>query len=191
MALSKEANRFALLALVASNLATIALAIALDWNLFTIWGFWVQSVIIGASSYKKLLPRKDLARFFALHYGAFHILYGIFLFAFSLVASQTVDWAGVSIIGIAFALNHAFSYQTYQNQPRTEKRAPTESDMWKPYGRIIPMHVTINLALPFLGTIEGQKIILVAFLLLKAIMDIVGHIYEHTQPSAAAQNMQS
>jgi hypothetical protein len=46
-------------ALLASNLLTIAFALILDWNVMTLlWGYWLQSVIIGVFTVFKILLAK-------------------------------------------------------------------------------------------------------------------------------------
>lgn len=90
--------------LVLVNVATIMLAIALGWPATTLmWPYWVQSVVIGYFSRKRMLAlsrfstegltvndrpveptpatQRYTANFFALHYGFFHAGYLVFLIA--------------------------------------------------------------------------------------------------------------
>ncbi len=128
--------------LLASNLLTIALAVVLSWQLMTIlWGYWLQSVIIGLFTFLKLIMlgigniRKAtiaslgsifLGFFFAFHYGFFHLAYAVFLavFSFGMTAFGGVDIFAVLIMGIIFFANHAFSF--YKN---FLKKGPSELEV--------------------------------------------------------------
>lgn len=108
-----------------------------------------------------------VARFFLLHYGFFHFVYLLFLLAFtfgsdadgtievtdgetgatSRVYLGTVeggDWLGIGLLAAAFA----FSERAQAHTPRASGRAPNiGAMMFMPYLRIIPMHLTIILAM--------------------------------------------
>jgi len=99
----------ALVAILLSNLATLALAVLLDWSiLHLMWPFWAQSLIIGWYARSRILKLvhfstdglkfnnrpvpptrsslRKVAGFFLLHYGFFHVGYLVFLLAFSTTA---------------------------------------------------------------------------------------------------------
>src|SRR5207249_7928091 len=92
------------LAVVATNLVAIAIAWWQHWPLVTLlWPYWMQSVIIGWYSRQRILALREFslegtsgfdhgspeatkrrtARFFTLHYGVFHLIYALFLGAFT------------------------------------------------------------------------------------------------------------
>ena len=95
-------ERPGVLGIVAANVLTIALAWWQHWPLVTLlWPYWLQSVIIGWYSRKRILAlgqfslantdgfdkgsdeatKRSTARFFTLHYGAFHLVYALFLWS--------------------------------------------------------------------------------------------------------------
>lgn len=152
-------------ALLLSNVLTIALALVFNWGLITLlWGYWIQSAIIGLFNFFKilflgakaaeeskiyLLGGIFLAFFFALHYGFFHFAYFMFLapFSFSVVFGPVsiVNLFGVALMGIIFFCNHAYSFWRYII---SEKRFSAKENLMQkafsePYSRIIPMHLTI------------------------------------------------
>lgn len=121
--------------LLAINLLTIAMAWVFNWSLLTLlWGYWLQSVIIGFFTVLKLIRIGIIsasqnifglilgffmAGFFAFHYGMFHLVYSIFLSAMSvgifsdqtpMPSLNTVDWTAVLIIGASFFIHHAYSF---------------------------------------------------------------------------------
>ncbi|HSU77645.1 MAG TPA: DUF6498-containing protein, partial [Burkholderiales bacterium] len=92
------------LGVIATNVVAIGIAWWQHWPLVTLlWPYWMQSVIIGWYSRKRILALHDFslantdgfdqgspektkrhtARFFVLHYGIFHLVYAIFLWAFT------------------------------------------------------------------------------------------------------------
>ena len=119
--------------LLAVNAATVALALALDWPVATLlWPYWVQSIIIGYFSCKRILAlgrfstegltmndravsptvatQRSVASFFAVHYGFFHIVYLVFLMAQHTGQLRWWDWAGLLVLGVSFAWNHRLSF---------------------------------------------------------------------------------
>ncbi|MBI5621553.1 hypothetical protein HY933_01655 [Candidatus Falkowbacteria bacterium] len=179
--------------LLAANSLTIAFAVTQQWSAPTImWTYWVQSVLIGLFQCLKILQLKKFsttgftinnhpvlptertkrttAGFFLLHYGFFHLIYGIFLASMS----GSVDTFALFVAGLGFALNHCISYRV--NRAQDETRAPNiGSMMFFPYLRVIPMH----LALIVFFLLAGQGAFLVFFLLLKTAADVAMHVIEH------------
>lgn len=96
----------AVLGILAANLATLLLASWEGWGLLLLlWPYWIQSVVIGWFSFRRILAlrrfstegfringrpveesaatRRSTAGFFALHFGLFHLVYLIFLTTFT------------------------------------------------------------------------------------------------------------
>ena len=184
--------------LLAVNAATVALALALDWPVATLlWPYWVQSIIIGYFSCKRILAlgrfstegltmndravsptvatQRSVASFFAVHYGFFHIVYLVFLMAQHTGQLRWWDWAGLLVLGVSFAWNHWLSF----NQNVEADRAGTPNIgtlMFLPYGRIIPMHLTIIVG----GALGGDSAwSVLVFGSLKTAADVLMHHVEH------------
>lgn len=96
----------AALAILASNLLTLLVAVWQSWGLLhLLWPFWMQSVVIGIYARRRMLALREFstegmrindrpvepsaqsqrwtANFFALHFGLFHFVYLVFLLAFT------------------------------------------------------------------------------------------------------------
>jgi hypothetical protein len=138
-------------------------------------------------------PNNDTKRltafFFLFHYGFFHFVYAEFLFFFAVIDkmfkpltmagnmpslpthfSGAVDWSFIFWTSLMFFGSHLFSF--IYNRPRDTKKQNISKLMFYPYARIIPMHLTILLAV-FINT----PILL--FLFLKTLADTIMHVNEH------------
>jgi hypothetical protein len=185
-----------------------------DWSVRQLmWPFWIQSLIIGWYARRRMLSLRDfcvngmkindrrvdptpatqrqVADFFALHYGGFHAGYLVFLYALT----TTTDAAGFITVtnestGVASQVFighvHAFDFLIYAalafgfwRSHREHMRADLGNTpklgslMMLPYARILPMHLTIVLAIPLGGGALWM------FVLLKIVADLVMHKVEH------------
>lgn len=184
--------------LLLSNLFALILAVIQRWNVSDLmWVYWGQSVVIGYFNWRRIrllnqfstdglrinrraVPatretQRQVASFFAIHYGGFHAGYLIFLLAQNLpltMASVTGIAAGIAV----FAANHRFSF--LHNLDRDLARKPNLGRvMVFPYARIIPMHLTIVLG----GHLGAESVgRLVLFLALKTGADVLMHVIEHS-----------
>jgi hypothetical protein len=191
--------------LLASNLFTLVLAVVQQWDVFFLmWVYWGQSVVIGIFNVRRILALEEFstegfrinnrpveptpetqrrtAGFFALHYGVFHLVYLVFLFAEPGPASDLPVFSIVLCIGVFF-INHWFSYDYHRERERS--RVPNiGSVMFFPYIRILPMHLMIVAGVTLFG---GSGLALVAFLLLKTAADVAMHVVGHAMAQSAAQ----
>jgi hypothetical protein len=116
-------------ALVASSLLVLVWALAESWPVaLIIWVYWSQSAIIGIFWFIKLLSLRQfpiqgievdeqtveptaktkiqLALFFLVHYGGFHLLYGVFLY----VLLKSVRVVPVLTTAAVFCAYQCFSF---------------------------------------------------------------------------------
>ena len=190
-----------------TNLFIIFFALWQNWSIFDVMLiYWFQSVIIGFFNIFRILGLENysvegfkengktplankatktrVAIFFAFHYGIFHFVYLFFLLSFhdndpnTVLASQ-----GLFIfIGIVmFFINHLISFR--HNREELKSGLNIGTVMFRPYLRIVPMHLIIV----FFGFVleNGDmnsikySLILFVFLVLKTVADILMHISEH------------
>ncbi|WP_292346892.1 MULTISPECIES: DUF6498-containing protein [unclassified Methanoregula] len=184
--------------------------------------YWVQSVVIGIFSVISILSadtaviRGDLQRpiderggtdrvtlrfawfylcimagFFTLHYGLFHLGYFFIIVDSEIFGAVNFSDPNIRIACGLFFVNHLYSYITYRHTGPKDYRFVNEN-FFSPYGRIIPMHLTIIfgsiviLALQILGLTTTLPV-LVLFLILKTFSDINAHLIKHereTNPDA-------
>ncbi|OGC11242.1 hypothetical protein A3K48_01800 [candidate division WOR-1 bacterium RIFOXYA12_FULL_52_29] len=169
--------------LVFANLLTIAMALKFNWSLMELmWIYWAQSVIIGVINFIKLIKFPAIALFFLVHYGIFHLVYLVFLAAFTFGGESPINngspiqWSWVWLTAGVFLINHSFSY--FYNREKDLARQNPDALFMFPYARIIPMHLTLI----FGGLMEAVgpfNFPIIFFLSLKTIADLVMHKKEH------------
>lgn len=179
--------------LFVSNIATIVVAIWQQWDIATILlVYWGQAVSIGFFNILRIrllnspafsgmsvngvsadtIPgvQNFLVKFFIGHYGAFMIMYLVFILVF-FDANLLAAVPGI----ILFFTNHAFSYQ-YNSQRDLKHLKSGTRLIFFPYLRIIPMHIIIAGAAIFS---KAGAFSVIVFLSLKTIADLAMHIIEH------------
>lgn len=183
-----------------TNVLMIIVAIIFNWNVMTLlWTYWVQSVIIGFFNVIKIINLKDdnatiilendtseqknniltklfFSGLFCVHYGFFHLVYAFFLFVMGYVGKNVnLDINGILLFSGIFFLNHLFSYII---TPNKETIKDIGNVMFKPYLRIIPMHLTLMFGVILI--LFGQNILLlIIFMGIKTILDIGSHKIVH------------
>ena len=195
--------------LVFSNIVVIIFALTQSWNLLIImFGYWLQSIIIGLFNFIKIVNLKEFSVkglkmnnkkveatkktkisvvfFFVLHYGLFHLIYFGFFIGF-VAENQNLNLSKelfpILTMGIIFFFNHLFSF--WYNRGEFEGKKPNIGKvMLFPYARIIPMHLTVMVYGAFIifssmMGFELYQIALILFLLLKTLADLIMHIVKH------------
>jgi hypothetical protein len=139
--------------------------------------------------------RQRTAGFFTLHYGLFHLVYLFFLLALTLTTDaqgfievthestgnksmvhighvHPLDFLIFAVLAAGFVRSHGASHREHV-QADLANSPKLGTLMMLPYARVIPMHLTIVLAIPLGG---GA---LWFFVLLKTAADLVMHRVEH------------
>jgi Family of unknown function (DUF6498) len=184
--------------LLFTNLVTIVWAVLEQWNVSDLlWIYWGQSVIIGWFNVHRIVDldrfstdgfrinhkpvpatcetQRCTAVFFAMHYGMFHLIYGVFLLT-TFRIQPGIPLLGILLCIVVFYINHRFSYR--YNLKREIDGVPNIGTlMFFPYVRIFPMHLMILLGSHFVGNNTAE---LVLFLLLKTAADVAMHVLEHS-----------
>jgi hypothetical protein len=185
--------------LLISNLATFIIAIIFRWSILTlIWGYWLQSLVIGFFTVAKLIIFRYRERqkrfflksirdalFFTLHYGIFHVIYLSFLYYVTTSESPSIhlqqpNYLGIAFIGILFFINHLYSF--LKNYVWEKKIiVPSSNQIFlEPYKRIFPMQLTIIAAGFFSAIIPSAETpLIIVFLLLKTLADLKSHEVMH------------
>jgi hypothetical protein len=203
--------------LIAVNLIPLFGVVFLGWGLFPIMVlYWLENGIIGLFNLPKIvlasapvggLPnsisggpaRPDLLSgllgsgflmvFFAIHYGMFWAVHGIFVFVlfggsgdtFSRTsdpfATNLPEWWVLAAISLF--LSHGVSFFTNFLGKREYLAVSPSEQMKQPYSRVVVLHVTI-LAGGFLVAMLGTPVAaLVLLVVSKTAIDVRAHLKEH------------
>ncbi len=193
------------LSLIFSNLLVIFFAVVdgISAN-EVLWIYWSQSVIIGIFNFIKLITLKDFsterfkqgkkqmlptrataissAVFFLFHYGFFHLIYAVFLGAFSEFSNSSTSSSGINY----FLLSTGMFFISYLIEFINSRKEQTDElpnigfIMFAPYVRIIPMHLTIILG-GFIGaagsffSTNTNLAVIVLFIGIKTVVDLITH----------------
>ncbi len=184
-------------AVVLGNIISIVLAYYQQWPLGQLlWVYWAQSVIIGVTNVIRIrslkafstegmrmnnrpVPetdkaKREIANFFVLHYGGFHLLYALFIWQkLPLTDVDLTLMVGLLIGASGFAGSHAYSLRHNLSRDFRDKKPNLGTLMFYPYLRIIPMHLTII----FAANIDSLGLMI--FMGLKTLADAGMHIIEH------------
>jgi hypothetical protein len=201
-------DRSGFLGIIAANLLAIGLAWWQHWPLVTLlWPYWLQSVIIGWYSRKRILAlgsfslantsgfdkgsdeatKRSTARFFVLHYGAFHLVYALFLWHLTTRGMHgmrpyhvtPLDVMFMAVIAVSFVLTHRATYQRIMAADQ-QGRPNIGGVMFLPYLRVLPMHLTL-----ILGVAAGYTGGVLLFACLKTLADVLMHWIEFRITRAA------
>lgn len=202
--LPRPTDHRALYWLVASNAVVVVIALWQRWPIgLLLWPYWVQSVIIGYFSYRRIrglthfstegftinrravepneATKRSTANFFALHYGFFHLGYGVFLLKNPLPLQE---WLWVVVAAVTFAINHRQSFNRFQEADR-QGRPNIGTLMFLPYLRVVPMHLMIIIGVGLFG---GGALAVLLFGALKTAADAAMHVAEHRLLARRAGN---
>jgi hypothetical protein len=191
-----------------ANGLTLLVALLAQWPLAVLlWPFWIQSLIIGWFSRKRMLAlrqfstagftsngrpvpeteagKRSTAAFFSLHYGGFHAGYLVFLLV--LQANHRLspwDWLGIAIATAGFWWGHRQSHRRNLEADLGGRRN-LGALMFLPYARVLPMHLAIGLGA---GMGDSDWIGLLVFSALKTAADALMHVVEHRWLQAPARD---
>ena len=194
--------------LVAANLVPLAGVLFWGWDAFPLLAlFWMENVAVGVFFILRMIcidPRDTalwagklfIVPFFCLHYGLFTAGHGAFVF--SMLGGRNYDVRGLSVLEPAaraasdyglwlplgvIAASHLFSFLWNFLYRGEFRRAGLAELMFKPYQRVVVLHVTIilgGLLAMFLGSPLWALLVLIG---LKIGLDLKAHLKEHSAPA--------
>jgi len=192
------------LTLIFSNLLVIFFAVVDDISANDVlWIYWSQSVIIGIFNFIKMITLKNFstegfkqgskqmlptrgtaissAVFFLFHYGFFHVVYAVFLGAFSTFSYSNSESSDTKYLFISSGVFFVSYLIEFINSKKEKDDLPNIGFvMFAPYARIIPMHLTIILG-GFIGAAGGffstntNLLIIILFTSIKTVVDLITH----------------
>jgi hypothetical protein len=191
--------------LVVMNLIPVYGVFFLNWDVGYILAiYWLENVAIGVINvFKILLASGDgggvpngskffLAPFFAVHYGIFTLVHGVFVFAVFQnggffgngmnggpfeTAGQMIPLLIFPAIGLF--VSHLFSFFVNFIAGGEYREKSPALMMAAPYGRVIILHVTIIFGGFITMALGSPKFVILLLVFFKTIVDLGFHMREH------------
>ena len=128
--------------------------------------------------------RLTLIPFFILHYGIFMLVHGVFLISF--FGPPKIPIAELLLTMFLLFLSHGVSYILYFLLRGEYRWISPNEQMFRPYGRIVIMHLTIIFGGILIQSFGAPALALLVMISLKILIDLAAHFRSHvrTQPSA-------
>lgn len=186
------------LVLIAANLLPLVGVVRGELGLGDVFVlYWIENVVVWATSSIRILTARggqatedgssitrnhtELAGFFALHFGIFTFVHGVFVITMALLTGgfRGGPWSWALVVG-ALLVSHVVSLGLNWFG-RGERRFVTPGQaMGAPYPRMIVLHVAVIAAFALvLGTGNDNSVLAVALLCgLKVVVDLGLHLRE-------------
>ena len=201
----------AVVSLVLANLVPLAGVLYFGWNVWTIViVYWLENGVVGVVNVFKIRraagpyepgktrmtlngrPVDDsstagLVSFFAMHYGLFWIVHGVFVLTLPLFASLGTNGSdlgpppsllSIAIATIALGISHGLSYKLNYIGRGEYLRVSPASQVFAPYGRLVALHVTIIVGALAIGMTGAPAAAIVVLVLVKTVFDLGLHFAE-------------
>lgn len=191
--------RSSALALIVANLVPLYGVLALGWNAAAIVVFyWAENLVVGFFNVLRMrrargpleasgmtlngrpvteASRSALISFFALHYGMFTLGHGVFVLSF-FGRQFGGSWRDGSAAVLALAVSHGISYRRNFIGRGEFERVSFATLFWRPYKRVLVMHLTIILGGAWAQSKGSPAPALALMVGLKTLVDLVGHLAE-------------
>ena len=194
---------FSAFVLLGANTVPLFGVLFFDWSVFSIlFLYWFENIAVGVFNILKMLfanaeePNTQASKFFLIpfftfHYGMFATVHGVFVlslfgggftgrgFPTAATFAHAVQAAGIAPAAWGLALSHGVSFAFNYIGTGEYKSALVPALMFRPYGRVMVLHIVI-LGGGFLVTLFGSPLIPLALLVvLKTGLDLFGHLREH------------
>ena len=193
--------------LVIANVVPLIGVVAFGWDLFEVmWLYWMENAVIGGYALLRILtsgllgshpimwiPRLFVGGFFTIHYGFFWLGHGVFVYAlfgggrtapefeFSAHLNELAS-GGLPVEGlIGLALSHGASFVLNYLAGGEWREADPVSEMFRPYGRVVILHVVLIVGGFLLLIADGGVFALALFIVLKTGLDLGIHLKGHTK----------
>ena len=178
--------------LVVANVVPLVGVVWFGWSLFGVmWLYWAENGVIGLYAMLRILAaggerhrqKLFMGPFFAVHFGTFWLVHGGFVVSLfgepgrGPLTGFVVDvpWEGL----LALVLSHGASFVlNYLGRGEWREASPTV-EMFRPYGRVVLLHVVLIAGGFFVDALGGGVGALALLVGLKTALDLGVHLVGH------------
>ncbi len=207
-----NADRISLIALLVANIIPLFIVAVGQWEVRSVMIlYWIENVIIGiwtiariaAAGIGRVPAKEHLAKimvipFFVVHYFGFclgHLMFMVFLFrdqgglGSELEGVAQPQWfvAGmdVRLPVLLLFVSHGISFYRHGILDGECQRAEPVLEMFRPYIRVVLLHVCLMAGAAFIVANNSPKPALILLMVGKTAMDIVIHLFMHGRSRGA------
>jgi len=191
--------RASALALIMANLVPLFGVLALDWDVAPIMVFyWAENLVVGFFNVLKMRraqgsaagsgttlngrpvtdgDRRSMILFFIVHYGMFTLVHGLFV-AIMFGARFRGVFSELGLALLFLTVSHGISYWRNFIGRGEYERVSFVGLFWRPYPRVIIMHITILLGGAWAQAKGSPIYALLVLVFLKTAIDLALHLLE-------------
>ncbi len=194
--------------LLLANVLPLAGVLFFGWDVgMVLITYWLENGIVGLINIPKILLARDsrttlanepsgrviYAAFFAVHYGIFWLVHGVFVFVlfgrgsasgftgpFEMVANDPA----LLLAALALLASHGASFLVNYIGRGEYKHTSPDSQALQPYSRMVILHVTIVLGGVLVLSLGEPLVALILLVVLKTAFDLFFHLREHGRTAA-------
>jgi hypothetical protein len=191
--------------LVLANFLPLFGTLFLDWSVLDIVAlYWAENLILGGFAFLRILTAQGghphwikhtanvaLAAFFAVHYGLFCFVHGMFVFTLLGQGQNALQVFRGNLLWalLALVISHGLGFWNEYLRPGTWKEASARREMSAPYARIVLLHLAILFGAFAIQSL-GSPVWMLAFLVIgKTGLDLI--LYRFSQRKALAATAKS
>lgn len=157
--------------------------------------YWAENWIIGALNLPKMWmaqkkPRKarlPLSIFFALHYGFFTLIHGVFVFTLfddGIMRADLLPGGPLFLTLLILAGSHTLSFIVNYWIGGEHKTISVQKQMFRPYARIVVLHIVILIGGMLVQAAGSPLPALLLLIGIKTIIDLFAHLKSHSSARA-------
>ncbi len=182
--------RLSALVLILANLIPVAGVIWWNWDIGSVIVlYWFENVIIGVLNLPKMWMTNGsgksgigLSLFFALHYGMFTGIHGVFVF--ELLAGGTTLSAllpgGILFLTVLVMTgSHILSFIVNYIGGREFDGRSAKAQMARPYARVIVLHIVILAGAALVESLGSPLPAMLMLIGVKIVIDLIAHTLSH------------
>lgn len=193
-------KRWSVIFLVIANVFPLIGVLFFGWSLFAIiFLYWFENIVIGlynivrmnkatgggpnkkyemtVNGQPRMMGKASFSGFFAMHYGIFTFVHGVFVFTLFGPPDISLYYVGAAVLFLF--ISHGASYYFNFIKKEEYKRVTAEDLSWQPYLRILVIHITIIFGGMLINFIGAPAAALVVMIIMKTFMDGIAHVIEH------------